>query len=261
MLKRFGLMTLLIATSAELSARVQLHPTLTFVESVTPHTAVNRSRYSTDSYSSIGGSVDILFENTVKLTPGYQFGVDVLAGQLGTYSNPTLILSLPASPKVEEQLKYSGLFSNSSTYNAQIFGASTHINATRAVELAVTPQFFFDSIATKQLEVDVDCDVTLSSRWQLNTDASVGRTFVPHIMDLTSYSMGGGATYSATQKLRLFAFVAFAHGLNTDTPYSILNSTSTINNQTGSRPIDFGSTALDPNGNTININVGTSLDF
>lgn len=261
MFKRISLIALVLIVSPQLFAKVEYHPTFTFVESITPHTAITRTRYGTDYYSSIGGGVDIVFNGNVKLTPGYQFGVDVLGGQTGTYSNPYLILSLRASDTVQEQLKYSGLFSNNGGYHAETFGAGTHIAPTHSTELEITPQFFFDSIATKQIELDFDCDVTVSKRWQLNVDAAVGRTYVPHINDMTSYSAGGGVTYAVTKMLKIFTAVELAHGLNTDTPYSILNSTSTVNNQTGSRPIDAGNTALDPNGNTININVGTSLDF
>lgn len=242
-------------------AKVAFHPSLTIVESITPHTAINRTRYGTDAYTSFGGGVDIVFNSKVKLTPGYQFGIDVLGGQTSTYSNPSLTLSLAVTDKIEERLTFSGLYSNVGGYNAETFGIATYIAPTRTIELEITPQLFFDSIATKQIELDVDFDVNLGKRWQLNSDVAVGRTFVPHIMDLTSYSGGGGTTYKITDKLKIFAAIEFAHGLNTDSPYSILNSTSTINNQTGTRPIDFGNTALDPNGNTININIGTSLSF
>lgn len=261
MFKRISLIVLVLIVSTEVSAKVELHPTFTFVESITPHTAITRNRYGTDVYSSIGGGLDIVFNRQIKLTPGYQFGVDVLDGSVDTYSNPYLILNLAITDMVEEQIKYSGLFSNVGGYHSQIFGIATHIEPNSTVELEVTPQFFFDSIQTKQIEVDMDFDINLGAHWQLNTDAAVGRTFVAHLMDLTSYSAGGGATYIITKMLKVFAAVEFAHGLNTDSPYSILNSTSTINNQTGSRPGDFGNTALDPNGNTININVGTTLSF
>lgn len=261
MFKRSCLITLLLIASMEASAEIKLHPMFTFVESITPHTAITRSSYGTDYYSAIGGSVDIVFNAEVTLTPGYQLGVDVLGGQTDTYSNPTLVLSLAVTDKVKERLKYSGIFSNVGGYHAETFGVSTYISPNPILELEITPQYFFDSIQTQQLEIDVDLDFNLGKRWQLNTDAAVGRTYVAHIMDLTSYSAGGGATYTITTSLKVFASVDFAHGLNTDSPYSILNSTSTINTQTGSRPVDFGNTALDPNGNTINISVGTSLNF
>lgn len=261
MFKHIGLIILMLIASTDVSARVELHPTFTFVESVTPHTAINRSSYGTDVYTSIGGGLDIVFNPKVTLTPGYQFGVDVLGGRADTYSNPSLILSLAITDKVEEHLNYSGLFSNVGGYNAQTFGLGTQISPIRAIEIEVTPQLFFDSIQTMQLEMDVDLDINLGRRWQINTDVAVGRTYVAHIMNLTSYSGGAGTTYKITDKLKIFAAIELAHGLNTDSPYSILNSSSTINTQTGSRPIDFGNTALDPNGNTININVGTSLNF
>lgn len=255
----FGLLCLIISTEA--FAKVQIHPTITGVLSITPHTAVTRKNYDTDYYTSVGGTVDFVFENSVRLTPGYQLGVDTLAGQVSSYSNPTLELGIVASKMVEEQFKLSLLFSNTGGYHSELFGIGTHIRPNAIVEIEVTPQYFRDSIQTQQLEVDLDCDVTLSSHWQLNSDASIGRTYVSHIEDLTSYSLGGGITYLFTKIWQIFGSVEFAHGLNTDSPYSILNSTSTINNQAGSRPIDAGNTALDPNGNTINITIGTTLDF
>lgn len=247
--------------ASEAFAKIKIHPTFTGLLSITPHTAINRTQYGTDYYSAVGGNVDFAFENGVTLSPGYQLGVDTLGGQVGSYSNPSLELGIALSKIVEERFKYSGLFANTGGYHSELFGIGTHIQPNDTIEVEVTPQFFYDSIETQQLEVDLDCDITLSHHWQLNSDASIGRTYVDHVEDLTSYSFGGGVTYSFLKLWKLFTSVEFAHGLNTDSPYSILNSTSTINTQSGSRPIDFGNTALDPNGNTINITIGTTLDF
>lgn len=259
--RRIGVVLLLLFAAGSAEAKVKLHPTFTYVFSVTPHTAVTPTQYDTDYYNTIGGSLDIVIQDRVTISPGYQFGVDVIADQVNTYSNPTLTLGYFFTPKVEERFKFSGLFANAGGYHSQLYGLGTHLTPKPWLELEFTPQYFRDTINTQQIELDGDYDITVSKLIQLNFDTAIGRTFVSHVEDVTSYSLGGGVTFSPKNHLKVFLSLEFAHGLNTDSPYSILNSTSTVNTQTGSRTTVPGNTALDPNGNTININIGTSLEF
>lgn len=261
MFKRICLTTLLLVASSEAWAKVEIHPTFTLLESFTPHTAVTRTKYSTDYYTSIGGSVDIIINDKLTISPGYQFGFDVIDGQTGTYSDPTLTLGYLFTDKFEERFKFMSLFSNVGGYHSEIYGLGSHFIFSDKFEMEITPQYFIDTISTQQIEINGDFDITLSDLIQINLDTAVGRTFISHLENLTSYVAGGGVTFTPTDHLKVFVSAVFAHGINTDTPYSILNSTSTVNTQTGTRIIDPGNTALDPNGNTININVGTSLDF
>lgn len=261
MFKRLGLVALLLTVSADISAKVTIHPTFTLLESFTPHTAVSRTKYSTDYYTSIGASVDFVINDKLTISPGYQFGIDVIDNQTGTYSDPTLILGYLFTDIFEERFKFMALLSNVGGYHSEIYGLGSHFIFSKKFEMEITPQYFADTINTQQIEVDGDFDITLSKLIQFNMDMSVGRTFVSHVRNLTSYAAGGGLTFSPLDHLKVFVSAVFAHGINTDTPYSILNSTSTVNTQSGSRVIDPGNTALDPNGNTININVGTTLDF
>lgn len=261
MIRRLGLIVLILLIAGFADAKVKLHPTFTYVFSVTPHTAVSPTQYDTDYYNSIGASLDIVIQDRFTISPGYQFGVDVIADQVSTYSNPSLTLGYFFNAQVEERFKFSALFANAGGYHSQIYGLGTHLMPKPWLELEFTPQYFRDTINTQQIELDGDYDITLSKLFQLNFDTSIGRTFVSHLTDVTSYSLGAGVTASPKNHLNIFLMVEFAHGLNTDSPYSILNSTSTVNTQTGSRTTVPGNTALDPNGNTININIGTSLEF
>lgn len=261
MARRIGIILLLLCGVGSAEAKVKLHPTFTYVFSVTPHTAVAPNQFDTDYYNSIGGSLDIVIQDRYTISPGYQLGVDVIADQVSTYSNPSLTLGYLFTPKVEERLKFSLLLANVGGYRSEIYGLGTHIIPNDWLELEFTPQYFRDTINTQQIELDGDYDITLNKLVQLNFDTALGRTFVKNVRDLISYALGGGITLSPKNHLKIFLSLEFSHGLNTDSPYSILNSTSTVNTQTGSRTTIPSNTALNPNGNTININIGTSLDF
>ncbi len=261
MLKRIFLVTSILIIPSIICAKVEVHPTFTVLESITPHTAVTRRNYVTDYYTNLGASTDIVFDETFTISPGYQFGIDVLNGQTGTYSDPTLTVGYFFTNKFEERFKFACLLANAGGYHSEIYGLGSHFIFSEKFEMEITPQYFVDSINTQQIEVNGDFDITLTKLIQLNLETAVGRTYVSHAQDLTSYVAGGGVTFSPTEHLKVFVAAVFAHGINTDTPYSILNSTSTVNTQTGSRVIDPAGLVLDPNGNTININIGTSLDF
>lgn len=261
MVNRIGLITLLVLVSTNVSAKTEVHPTFTLIESFTPHTAITRAKYATDYYTNIGGSIDVVINEKITISPGYQFGIDVIDNQTATYSDPTLTLGYMFTPKVEERFKFATLWANAGGYHSELYGLGTHIIPNALLEMEFTPQFFIDTINTKQISLIADFDVTLTKLIQINTGGAIGRTYVSHLRNFMSYVANGGITVMPKDHLKVFLSVAFAHGLNTDSPYSIINSTSTVNTQTGTRIIDPGSTALDPNGNTININVGTSLDF
>jgi len=255
-----GLVILIIAVSICKStfAKLEVHPSVSISSAITPNTAYTATKRANDYYNDFGGSVALVWNNKWEASPALRLGVDTTAGQIDTYTNPGLELAYYFSDTLQERMETSWLVANQGGYVGALVDLHTRAVINDWFIIEGGPQYFYDTINTQQVEGAIELDFNATKWLDFTALGALGYTWVSGQPNVVSYTSGGGLEITFAKYMHWAVTALFAHGLCTDSPYAILNSTTTVNVQTGSRPPD---TALDPGGNTVTVSTELSAEF
>lgn len=256
------MVALCICLSSSLTfARMKLRPYGSASTAVTPSAAVSVTRKDVDFYSSVGGGVKMEISQKWEADLSYFFGLDRVADITESFSSPGLTIGYFLTPNMEERLKMSAGVSHSSGYFYEKSGLGTYFFLGKSLGLELTPQLFVDSANTRQYEMVANVDLSALPVLGFNLSASVGRAHAPGLPATLSYSFGGGTSWSVFKRAFVMGGIDYSHGLNTATPYHVINTSGKVSSQGAGERGNAALRALDPSRNTFTFNLGGGFRF